>query len=483
MSSEAITLLVSRLAMASIELFVLGGLVAVSLAVFRGIHPTWRRRIWLLVLCKPLATVFTAFLGGFVPLPGIASGSLLLDVLFPLPESGGVVGGGGFVAGVMTLFAYTWLTVAFGLLIRSYVQVQASRRLVDESLEKGYRVKPSALRRMDRTLHVPPAASIIVTPEDHGPITVGIRHPVVIIPESLLPWVIRHRDPTTRERDRFCQVIQHELAHIANRDYLFSLFGHVVLSVLWFHPVAHLAYRKFRINSELCCDASVVDSGADPMAYADTLMAVVAGKFARSSIAPQMVGDCRPASVLRRRLQFMLTDHDEVTRRGQTASYVLIVLVLLAMPRFLARIDVVDVQFADGHVEKMRIIDAKPLIETGLVALYDPTAPPQSPIFDPVVPFASESAGERFADSQTAPAGDFGAPLTDVQLASVEAAEMPEIDDVGDGERVAQADDESASVTTTVEPPSRRPTNPPIRVHQPGDTPTSPLLGPPANRR
>lgn len=482
MSSEAITLLVSRLAMASIELFVLGGLVAALLAVFRGIHPTWRRRIWLLVLCKPLATIVTAFWGGFVPIPGIASGSLLLDVLFPLPEGSGVVGVG-FVAGVMTFLAYTWLAVSFGLLIRSYVQVQASRRLVDESLEKGYRVKPSALRRMDRSLHIPPAASIIVTPEDHGPITVGIRRPVVIIPESLLPWVLRHRDPTSRERDRFCQVIQHELAHIANRDYMFSFFGHVVLSLLWFHPVAHLAYRKFRINSELCCDASVVERGADPMAYADTLMAVVAGKFARSSFAPQMVGDCRPASVLRRRLQFMLTDHEVTRRRGQTAPWVLIVLVMLAMPRFLAHVDVVDVQFADGHVEKMRIIDAKPLIETGLVALYDPAAPQPPLMFGPIDPLAAESTGQRFADSQTATVGEFVAPLTDVQLASVETEEMPEVDGAGDGERVARADDEAITVTATVEQPSRRRTSPPIRVHQPGDTPTSPLLGPPGNRR
>lgn len=480
MGSEAATLLISRLAVASIELLMLGGLVGFLLLVFRGINPTWRRRIWLMVLCKPVATMFTAFWGGIIPLPRFTSQSLLHDVLFPTVFDRDVVASSGAIGQVLSMLAVGWLAVAMVLLVRLWCQVQASRSIIEESLEKGYVLKPSALRRLNPSQRVPPSATVIVTPEDHGPITVGVRRPAVIIPEALLPWVLRHRDPTPQERDRLCQVIEHELTHIANRDYFYSLVSHVILNLLWFHPIAHLAYRRFRINCELCCDGEVVDSGAAPMAYVDTLMSVVSQKFARSSIAPRMVGDYRPASILRRRLQYLLSEHERSNGRRQVAAWCVAVLLIVSMPKFLRAIDFIEVRFADGRVESMRIDQAGPLLDDGLVALVDPSALPPSLLTRWSLP---PTADDLELIVPVAPLEE--SPLSvvsDVHLAAAEVEEAPELtDESAGGEQVASVGgDSQVSGAKTAPAPETEPRRsaPSIRVQGLSSEPTSPLLGP-----
>lgn len=483
MSPETTTFLVSRIGIAAIELLVLGGVVGLLLLVFRGISPLWRRRIWLLVLCKPIATVVTASWGGFIVLPHFTSQSLLHDVLFPNVSGGQVIAPEGVLGRLVSLLAFVWLAGALVLLGRLWCRLQASRRLVDESREKGYLLKPGALRRMNPNLRIPPEASIIVTPEDHGPVTVGASHPVVIIPEALLPWVLRHDDPTRTERDRLCQVIRHELAHIAHRDYLLSLAGHVIVDLFWFHPVAHLAYRRFRINCELCCDANVVRSGASATAYVDTLMSVVAGKFARCGIAPRMVGDYKPASVLRRRLQYLLSEYAPDRSRRPVAAWCIAVLLVAAMPKFVACARFIEVRFADGHVEAMRLDNAAPLLDAGVVALVDRSnLPPElrqrwaQPVF--MMPSRDTST--------TSPVDPFATADHAVQLAAADATEQPpEINDDDAGEQTAQLSTVRDTAQDRAAPAPRRQIQKPgraFRVRQPNRESPNPLLGRPGNR-
>lgn len=367
MSATLTTWVISRLAIASIEFLVLGILVFALFSIFRGVSPIWRRRIWLLVMCKPAATILSGAWGGLLPLPSALSTSLLHEMLFPFADSSGSVGPEGAAGQVVYWLAHAWLAIALVSMVRVWRQTFASQRFVDSALEKGYMLKPTALRRLDPNLVIPPAARVIVTPEDDGPVTVGIRHPAIIIPESLLPWVIQHRDPTPDERDRLVQVLYHELVHVGNRDYVLSLLGNVMLSLFWFHPAAHLAYRRFRIDSELCCDMDVVERGADPVSYADTLLNVVASRFARRGFALRMVGDIAPAQVLRHRLHYMLSDFDRVQSKRQTVAYIVLLLVLASMPRYLAEAsnDLVDVILADGQIRRVHESEVAELLRSG----------------------------------------------------------------------------------------------------------------------
>jgi beta-lactamase regulating signal transducer with metallopeptidase domain len=361
MSDGAVTFLVSRLAVASVEFLIVGSLVALLLACLPNIGPRWRRRIWFVALCKPFITIATGSLNGLVPLAPMVNGSLLGELLFPTMSGTAALADAGTPSLALTLIVHVWFGATLFLLVRIWLRAAATRQTAEDHLAKGYLLKPTTLRRLDPTLTVPPNARIIVTPEDAGPATLGVFQPAILIPESLLPWVIHHRDPSPAERARFCQVLRHELAHVSNRDDLLTLTTMVMLCFFWFHPMAHWAYRRVRMNNELCCDEDVVKSGVHPTDYVDTLMSIVAGNFSRRGFAMHLLGDSSPAGVLRRRLAYVLRERAHRESRPVWA-WATLLLVALAMPRFLGYGGLVEVRMRTGET---RLITRVELDEMG----------------------------------------------------------------------------------------------------------------------
>src|SRR5580704_15143534 len=84
-----------------------------------------------------------------------------------------------------------------------------------------------------------------------GPVVVGIFPPTIV-----LPFDFRHRY-TLQEQ---ALVLAHERMHLSRHDHLANFGVAVVRSLLWFHPLVHLANRAFRIDQELACDAAVLEA-------------------------------------------------------------------------------------------------------------------------------------------------------------------------------------------------------------------------------
>jgi beta-lactamase regulating signal transducer with metallopeptidase domain len=95
------------------------------------------------------------------------------------------------------------------------------------------------------------------------PITVGIRDPLVILPEQLLQEA---------ERDVLTSAIGHELVHVLRRDYLLNLFYELIALPLAFHPATALLKRRIRETRELGCDELVTDRLLEPAVYARSLV-------------------------------------------------------------------------------------------------------------------------------------------------------------------------------------------------------------------
>jgi beta-lactamase regulating signal transducer with metallopeptidase domain len=95
------------------------------------------------------------------------------------------------------------------------------------------------------------------------PITVGIRDPLVILPERLLQ---------DTDRDVLTSAIGHELAHVLRRDYLLNLLYEVIALPLAFHPATALLKRRIRETRELGCDELITDRLLDPAVYARSLV-------------------------------------------------------------------------------------------------------------------------------------------------------------------------------------------------------------------
>jgi beta-lactamase regulating signal transducer with metallopeptidase domain len=375
------------------------------------------------------------------------------------------------------LLIYTWIVVTLVLLARVWLRVVASRQLIEDSLEKGYMLKPTTVRKLDPDLVMPPNVRVIVTPEDAGPATLGVFDPAVVIPESLLPWVIQHRDPTPQECNRFRQVLRHELAHITNRDDLLTLGTMVMLSFFWFHPIAHWAYRRVRMNNELCCDETVLASGIRPTEYVDTLMNIVAGEYRRRDFAMSILGDSTPAGVLRRRLQYLLSDRIR-TQCKPALAYVTIALLIITMPRFLSEGKLIEVMLTSGETRRIALEslpyypDVERVLTPNVEDLYD-YAPIHVLLASgiPVETLPAEAVMER---AQGAAGLD-----VPVVLAGGDASEVSPDSPSTTGEALANVTDATDEPESTEAKPSKKRSS---RGSRPGVTHLggrSPILPPP----
>lgn len=117
------------------------------------------------------------------------------------------------------------------------------------------------------------AIAILATERSNLIATWGVLRPRVIVPAAARGW--------TEARIRM--VLGHELAHLRRRDWLVQLGAEVVRAVYWFNPLAWLACRRLRLESEQACDDAVLAAGAPPREYAEELLALA--RMCRRSVS------------------------------------------------------------------------------------------------------------------------------------------------------------------------------------------------------
>jgi TonB family protein len=94
------------------------------------------------------------------------------------------------------------------------------------------------------------------------PVTWGLFQPKILLPSNALEW----------PGERLRVVLEHELAHVARRDWMVRMCGELACALYWFHPLAWLAARSLREESERACDDAVLASGVNAGDYADQLV-------------------------------------------------------------------------------------------------------------------------------------------------------------------------------------------------------------------
>jgi bla regulator protein blaR1 len=94
---------------------------------------------------------------------------------------------------------------------------------------------------------------------------VGIRHPVLLIPEGLT---------TTLSPDEIRSIVSHELCHLRRRDNLTAAIHMLVEGLFWFHPFTWWLGARMIEERERACDESVVASGNNARVYAESILKV-----------------------------------------------------------------------------------------------------------------------------------------------------------------------------------------------------------------
>jgi len=151
--------------------------------------------------------------------------------------------------------------------------------------------------------------------------TWGSWKPQVLIPASALGW----------SEARVRTVLAHEIAHVVRHDWLVQSIAEVLRALLWWNPLAWLACRALRHDSELACDDAVLRGGVGPTAYADELLQIARIVAPAGPPARVVMGMAR-TSTLERRIVAMLNprlDRRVPTRRALFGLTVAVVLLLL----------------------------------------------------------------------------------------------------------------------------------------------------------
>lgn len=148
-----------------------------------------------------------------------------------------------------------------------------------------------------------------------GPMTLGARRPVIILPEPFF------QEASAEEA---ISVLAHETAHIARRDFLMNLIYEMVALPISFHPAAALLKRRINETRELACDEIATARITSASDYARSLVAL-ARKMSAPPAFPRsgyLLG-VFDANILEERIMSMLDQKRRLNARLAKATLVL----------------------------------------------------------------------------------------------------------------------------------------------------------------
>ncbi|HEX8625000.1 MAG TPA: M56 family metallopeptidase [Allosphingosinicella sp.] len=158
----------------------------------------------------------------------------------------------------------------------------------------GYRAFLGQIRDSSRPARPPLFGGIRTWISDKvdGPLALGVIERRIVLPGDFS----RRYNPVERRL-----ALEHELVHHRRGDIWWNLAATFVLAIFWFNPVAWLAFRAFRSDQELACDAAVARTATldERCDYARALV--------KSASRPGLIAACalNPAGELKRRLRMM----------------------------------------------------------------------------------------------------------------------------------------------------------------------------------
>lgn len=111
-------------------------------------------------------------------------------------------------------------------------------------------------------------AGMYVSGRVAGPITFGLRHPVIVFPPGVVAL-----DPSVQHA-----IACHELLHVRRRDWVFQLLEESVRTVLWFHPGVWWLIGRIQLTREQVVDQQAVRLIESRERYVEALLAVALAK-------------------------------------------------------------------------------------------------------------------------------------------------------------------------------------------------------------
>ena len=206
------------------------------------------------------------------------------------------------MAASFSLAERVWLLLLGGLVVR-LVWIASGfwtlRRYRERS--RAYPGIPLSLRNWMSRHGV--AAAFAISHKVAGPVTFGLRRPLVLLPA-------RFETLTAEVREA---VLCHELTHVRRKDWAYTVVEELILALLWFHPAVWWLVSEIRLAREQVVDLEAIAVSDSRSAYLDALLdaakstaperLVPAASFLwRSHLVRRVAAIVQPVAISKRRV-------------------------------------------------------------------------------------------------------------------------------------------------------------------------------------
>lgn len=186
----------------------------------------------------------------------------------------------------------------------------------------GMALRRRRARAFDAACDLPPGVAVLEAAPGSMPLAFGVLHPVVFLPAGARQW----------SAERLQMVVRHELAHIERGDAATHLAARAAVSLLWWNPLAWLAWREFLKERERAADDLVLAAGARPSEYAGHLLEIARSMQSQPAAAWAAVAMARRSQLEGRLLSILDGRVSRKSARRASAAAAVAAAVLLTAP-------------------------------------------------------------------------------------------------------------------------------------------------------
>jgi beta-lactamase regulating signal transducer with metallopeptidase domain len=189
-----------------------------------------------------------------------------------------------------------WSGGCFAVLLVWYLRWQRLTAARRAALPLRFGRELEALRRMEQTTHLPRQIDLLLSNSALEPGILGVFRPALLLPAGI-------SDKLTDAQLE--SIIAHELCHVRRRDNLAAALHMLVEAIFWFYPLVWWMGARLVDERERACDEEVLRLGADPHAYAESILKVC--KFYLES--PLFCAAGVTGSNLKKRIEAIMSNH------------------------------------------------------------------------------------------------------------------------------------------------------------------------------
>ncbi len=209
--------------------------------------------------------------------------------------------------------------IALAPLAISIVRVKAFARRAKRGLSPRWK---QTLRDLPSSARPKRAVTYLESSQTSMPLACGIFSPIVIVPGDAERW------PAWKRRN----ILVHELAHVQRFDCLTQALATLLCSIYWFNPLAWVAASRMRFERELACDDRVLESGSQPVDYADQLLEVARSLRPAAGTGMAAIAMARPSNLSTRLVAVLDTTRSRRAISGRATGLFAAASLLLLLP-------------------------------------------------------------------------------------------------------------------------------------------------------